>query len=299
MTVGKPAVTNIDAQLAFDARCTLGEGPVWDEESGALLWADILQSRVHRWEPESDRHGIIDTGSPVGAVALRSGGGLALALEDGFAQSDPGKDTVRLIAPVGSDDPDSRFNDGKCDPMGRFWAGTMTYDVTPGAGSLYRLETDMTVTEVLDRVTISNGLAWTSDQTTMYYIDTPTQRVDAFDYDPSTGTIGNRRTLVEIPTDAGAPDGMAIDEEDHLWVALWGGWAVHRYRPNGVLDRIVALPVALVTSCAFGGPDLSDLYITSARVELDQRALTKQLHAGSVFRCRPGVRGRRAHRFGG
>ena len=191
------------------------------------------------------------------------------------------------------------MNDGKCDPQGRLWAGSMAYDARPGAGALYRLDGDLTVHEIVQAVTISNGLAWTPDGTTMYYIDTPTGRVDAFDADPATGAITGRRPWVGIPEAAGGPDGMTIDDEGCLWVALWGGSAVHRYAPDGRLDTVVSLPCRQVTSCAFGGAGLDELYITSSSLGLSAEEIAAQPLAGQLFLLRPGVTGPAAVAFEG
>jgi sugar lactone lactonase YvrE len=293
------ATTADEAELILDARSELGEGPVWDATADELLWVDILGRRVHRYRPADGSSRTFETPSPVGAVATRSNGGLVLALEDGFWLQDPGDDRLRRLAAVESDVPGNRMNDGKVDRAGRFWAGTMAYDGTPGTGSLYRLEPDGHVTRVLRGVTTSNGLGWSPDGRVMYYIDTPTQRVDAFDYDEESGEISHRRPLVEIPAEAGSPDGMTVDSEGFLWVALWGGWAVHRYSPDGRLDVSIRLPVSQVSSCTFGGDGLRELYITSAATGLAEDALGAQPHAGSLFRSRLDVAGLPAHAFGG
>ena len=278
----------------------LGEGPAWDERRGVLVWVDIWAGHVHLYDPASgsDRH--LAVGQPVGAAVPRRSGGLVLAVRDGFAFLDD-DGTLTVVAEVEVDRPENRMNDGKCDRHGRFWAGTMAgeYWRRTGAGALYRLDPDGSVTKMVDGVTISNGLAWSADDRTMYYIDTPTQRVDAFDYDADTGDIANRRPVVQIPKEDGSPDGMTIDAEGFLWVALYGGSAVHRYSPDGELERVVRLPASNVTSCAFGGPDLDDLFITSARQELSDEQLAAQLHAGALFDHRPGVRGLPVERFAG
>jgi sugar lactone lactonase YvrE len=190
------------------------------------------------------------------------------------------------------------MNDGACDRAGRFWAGTMALDERPGAGALYRLDRDGRVETMLRPVTISNGIDWTGDDRRMYFIDSPTQSVDLFDFDATTGAIANRRTFVRIPPDAGVPDGLTVDAGEGVWVALWGGGAVHRYTPDGALDCVVRLPVTHPTSCAFGGDDLRDLYITTAAIALDARERERQAHAGGLFRCRPGFVGREPNRFG-
>jgi sugar lactone lactonase YvrE len=287
------------AELALDARAELGEGPVWDERDGLLLWVDIARNELHRFDPASGADETIDVGQPVGSVAVRDTGGYVLALQDGFgALAAPGAE-VEPLAEVRSEDPKTRFNDGACDSAGRFWAGTYAEDEAEGAGALYCLEPDHSVRSLLDSVTISNGIDWSLDGRTMYYVDSPTQRVDAFDFDAGSGSIANRRALIEIPQEAGLPDGLTVDAEGCLWVALWGGSAVHRYRPDGSLERILRLPVSLVTSCCFGGADLEDLYITSAAYEFTPEQLAAEPQAGGVLCYRPGVRGRHPNPYRG
>ena len=275
-------------EVVVAAGCELGEGPVWDARSARIAWVDILGRRVLLHDPTTGATESITTPLHVGAIAPRRAAGYVAALQDGFWILGDGP--ARRLATVPEARPEIRFNDGKCDPAGRFWAGTMPYDEVSPAGGLYRLDRDGSVARVLEGVTISNGLAWSGDGTTLYYIDTPTRRVDAFAYDAARGEIGKRRTVIEIPSDAGAPDGMAIDVEDGLWVALWGGGVLHRY-VDGRLDRVIALPVSQPTSCAFGGPDLDELYITSARTGLTPAARAAEPLAGGLFRIRPGVRG--------
>lgn len=287
--------------LVLDARAELGEGPVWDAVAGQLVWVDILGRRVHRFRP-GDRADVValETPSHVGAAAPRREGGMVLALADGFWLLDPDATAPRPHRLVEAERPGTRFNDGKVDADGRFWAGTMAYDYRPGAGSLYRLDPDGGVETMIEGVTISNGMAWSDDRRTLYYIDTPTRRVDAFDCDPATGALGDRRTVVRLPDGlAGSPDGMTIDAEGALWVALWDGWAVHRYLPDGTLAAVVRMPVARPTSCAFGGADLADLYVTSARSGLSANELAAQPAAGGLFRVRPGAIGHPSTPFAG
>jgi sugar lactone lactonase YvrE len=189
------------------------------------------------------------------------------------------------------------MNDGSCDASGRFWAGTMALDERPGAGTLYRLSGDGHVETVLRPVTISNGLDWTDDDERMYFVDTATGCVDVFDFDAAAGAISNRRTFVRIAPEQGAPDGLTVDAEGCVWVSLWGGGAVHRYAPRGTLECVVRLPVTHPTSCAFGGNDLRELYITTAAIALTERERARQTNAGDLFRCRPGPAGRAPHRF--
>jgi sugar lactone lactonase YvrE len=276
----------VEVVVAAGAR--LGEGPVWDARIGRLVWVDILASEVHLTDVETGADDVIPTPLHVGAVAPRARGGYVAALQDGFWVLGAGEPAP--IARVPEAEPGLRFNDGKCDPAGRFWAGTMAYDESSGAGALYRLGTDGQASRVLDGLTISNGLAWSADGGTMHFIDSARHRIDAFDFDPSTGTIGERRPLVEIPPELGWPDGMTIDAEGGLWVALWRGSAVHRY-VDGRLERSLDLPVSLVTSCTFGGEDLDELFVTSATDGLSADEQAAQPLAGAVFRLRPGVRG--------
>ena len=286
-------------EVAVDARAELGEGPVWDEVSGQLFWVDILAGLVHRFTPATGIDETTQVGQPVGAVAPRTADGLVLALRDGFGvlESDAGE--VRMIAGTESEIAGNRMNDGKCDRAGRFWAGTMAFDQASGAGALYRLDRDHAVEMMISNVTISNGLCWSEDDRLMYYIDSPTQQVDVFDFDITSGTVSNRRRAIDIPATVGLPDGMTIDEEGYLWVALYGKGAVNRYSAGGELDRTVTLPATQITSCTFGGDDFRDLYITSASQELSEQALSSQPYAGALFVCRPGPAGLPANRYAG
>ena len=284
----------------MDARAVHGEGPAWDARAGHVLWVDMLADRLHRTTPDgADQVEAFD--QPVCVAVPRSGGGLALALGDGLWLQDAAGALRQVLAipqppaPAGP----IRMNDGKCDPAGRLWAGSMAYDARPGAGALYRLDPDESVHEILRDVTISNGLAWTPDGATMYYIDTPTQRVDVFEIDPVDGSMAGRRAPLDVPAAHGMPDGMTIDDEGCLWIALWGGSAVHRYTPDGVLDTVVELPCTQVTSCCFGGAGLDELYITTSRTGLSDADLVGQPTAGGLFRFRPGTTGPAAVAFAG
>jgi sugar lactone lactonase YvrE len=276
--------------LLATVHATLGEGPVWEPRRGRLMWVDIPGLRMLSTDPATGATEQRGTPSAVGIVVLRERGGHVAALEDGFwAVSAEGR--FERLAPVEADDPGTRFNDGACDPQGRLWAGTMAWDATPGQGSLYRLDTDGSVTRVLTGVSISNGLGWSPDGATMYYVDTPTGRIDAFDFDGASGAVSNRRPFVTFPDGIGRGDGLCVDEEGAVWVALWPGWCVRRYLPDGSLDAVLPLPVAQVSSCAFGGPDLDELFVTTARENLPLDDRRGQPLAGSLFRARPGVRG--------
>ncbi|MFF7751225.1 SMP-30/gluconolactonase/LRE family protein [Streptomyces sp. NPDC007971] len=250
-------------EVAVRARATLGEGPTWDPATGRLIWLDILGMRIHTYEPASGRRTVRTTEQHVGAAKPRSGGGLVLNLRDGVGLLDP-DGTFRWLhhEPV----PGRRANDAAVAPDGSLWAGTMRYDEAPGGGTLSRLTGDGEVRVVLPGVTVSNGTGWSPDGRLLYYADTPTRRVDVFDHDGE--GLRNRRTLTEIEQGAGFPDGLTVDAEGCVWVALWDGGAVRRYTPSGELDRVITLPTPRTTACAFGGPDLTDLYITTARVGL-------------------------------
>lgn len=284
-------------EVLVDAHAEVGEGPLWDAGSQELLWVDIPQGRVHRSDVSSGQSRSVDVGQPVGAVALRAGGGLIGALRDGFAFIEPATGAAELVAPVERDVDENRMNDGKCDRLGRLWAGTMAEDMRAGAGTLYRLEPDLRTVQVLDDVSVSNGLAWDSHDAIMYFIDSGTGGVDAFDYDAETGAISNRRRFVDLESGLGLPDGMTIDSEDCIWVAVWGGGQVRRYTPEGTLDAVVELPAAQVTSCTFGGLSLDLLFVTSAAAGLEEAERNKQPHAGAVFRIEPGVTGMAPSRF--
>lgn len=281
------------ATLILDAQATLGEGPIWDARENVLWWIDINECRLHRFDPATKNNTTYDIGQRVGTVVPRASGGLMLAVQNGFAAYDPATQQLAMIADPEAHLPTNRFNDGKCDPAGRFWAGTLQLvekDMT--AGSLYCLYPDGRIERRVSEVGISNGIVWTSDKKTMYFIDSPTRRVDAFDYDNATGEIRNRRTAIALPEGIGYPDGMSIDAEDKLWVALWAGWGVARFDPltGELLDKI-DVQASQVTACAFGGPELKDLYITTARRDLNSTALNDQPAAGGLFHVRADVAG--------
>ncbi len=289
---GTVLVVIVDVVLAAEA--LLGEGPVWDARSSCLRWVDIFRGRVHRFDPASGVDTFFEVGEDVGTVAGRAAGGLVIATTSGVytCLEDGGRRT--LVHAVDTDPRGGRFNDGKADPWGRFWAGTMLED-PHGACALYRLDPDHSLHTMVTGVSCSNGLAWSPDGTTMYYIDTQTGGVDAFDHTPSTGELSRRRRIVDI--DQGWPDGMTVDAEGCLWVALWDGWAVRRYSPDGRLLTTVEVPAQRVTSCAFGGPALSTLYITTARVGV--KDFTDQPSAGALFAVDPGVAGLPAGEWAG
>jgi sugar lactone lactonase YvrE len=286
----------MQAELLFDAHALLGEGAVWDDREGVLLWVDIDGQKLHKLRPNgADEE--MPIGEKIGCVMARKGAGVILGVKRGVALMDQWRGPIRLVASPEKEKPDNRMNHGTCDSAGRFWVGTMS--PPSGHAALFRYDPDGSIHTMLSGVTISNGIGFSVDDRVMYYIDTPTHRVDAFTYDAASGAIRDRRLLVQVPQELGDPDGMTMDEEGCLWVAHWNGHAVRRYTPAGLLDRTILVPAARVTSCAFGGRDRSDLYITTASVGQSEEEKAKEPHAGGVFVVRPGVRGLPAFVFGG
>ncbi|MFC7340580.1 SMP-30/gluconolactonase/LRE family protein [Saccharopolyspora griseoalba] len=270
-----------------------GEGPVWFDGWPGLRWVDMLAGDVLTLDAGSGEVRRDHVGAVAAVVRPRSSGGAVLALERGFAFADDALGEIELLPELFADS-GLRLNEGSVAPDGSFYCGSMAYDESPGAGSLYRMDATGRVERVLGEITISNGLNWTSDGARAYYADTPTQRVDVFDY---TGEqLRERRPFASVEPADGAPDGLCVDAEGGVWVALWGGGAVRRYGPDGELTAVVEVPAPRVTACTFGGPDLDELYITTSQVETD---LAEHPLAGSVFRAIPGVRGLPVRAFDG
>jgi sugar lactone lactonase YvrE len=290
-----------DVNLVVDCQCTLGEGPMWVGGEQALYWVDIMGNAFHRWEPASGAQTRYDIGQPVGTVVPRAAGGMVLALKDGLFFWDA-INGLQAISDPERDKPNNRFNDGAVDRQGRFWAGTMSMEGEGAVGALYRLDTDHSLYVMTTNIIISNGLGWSPDNQTMYYCDTGYRTIWAYDFDPATGAIANRRDFAVVP-DApgeGGPDGLTVDSEGFIWSARWGGWKIVRYDPAGKIEREVAIPAERVTSVMFGGPDLEDLYVTTARIGLDAAEIAaNQPHAGSIFHLRPGVKGLPEPAYGG
>jgi sugar lactone lactonase YvrE len=286
-------MTDIEHILAAGDR--IGEGPLWHPDEQALYWVDIEGQGIHRLDPASGAHVRWPTDLPVTALGIREAGGFVVATRDGFAfWTPPG--ALTFIADPESDRPAARFNDGAVDRAGRFWAGTMSPTPT---SSLYRLDPDGTVHTMETGITTANGLGWSPDNRTMYFTDSPAQVIYAYDFDLATSAISNRRPFVATSGEWGFPDGLAVDAEGYVWSARWDGGKVTRYDPTGRAVQELHLPVKHITSCAFGGPDLADLYITSAWSPLDDAGRAAQPQAGDLFRARPGVRGLPVSRFTG
>jgi sugar lactone lactonase YvrE len=286
-----------EIEHVLSINCRLGEGPIWSCEEQALYWVDIEVHCFHRLYVETGTHGCFDVGLPVGALAFRASGGLVLATRDGFAFWDAESQALDFVADPEPGKPGARFNDGAVDRQGRFWAGTMSKDPT---SSLYRLDPDGSVHRMESGVTISNGIGWSPDNRTMYYTDSGVRMIYAYDFDPATGAIENRRPFVHTPDEEGVPDGLTVDSEGCVWSARWGGWKVTRYDPDGKVEREIGMPVQCPTSCTFGGAELTELYITSAWSGLsDEERSRQQPWAGDLFRLQTGVRGFEEPKFAG
>lgn len=273
-------------KLATDHISVLGESPIWDHRLKIIHWVDISSGVIHSLDPDSGKHQQFGTGEYTGMVALTESGKLLAAVGRDIELIDTrnNANARKTIASVEPGFEDNRFNDGKCDPAGRLWVGTMARSGTKGAGSLYMISADGDVQTKKKHISCSNGMGWSADRKTMYYIDTPTKKISAFDFDNATGDISNERVAVSLKNEDGFPDGMCVDAEGMIWVAMWGGGCVKRYDPKtGEKLLQIAMPAANITSCCFGGDNLTDLYITSAREGVSENVLAEQPLAGSLF----------------
>jgi sugar lactone lactonase YvrE len=300
-------------ELLLDAQADLGEGPAWDAHIGCLYWVDIRAGHLHIFNPKDGSDRLIEVGDFLGCAAPRRSGGLVLASRHAFVTIDSplskcaefGEEsgmgsTPRLISNPEPNLPGNRFNDGKCDPAGRFLAGSMDDAEIEASGSLYSLDPDGSVKSLITGTRISNGLTWSPDYHTFYFIDTPTRTVMAYDYDLATGEIADPRPAVSVPSALGWPDGMTSDSAGMLWVAIWGGARLTRWNPfTGDLLAQIPFPALNVSSCAFGGPNLTDLYVTSARKGMDAHQLAQYPLSGGLFHLRTDIRGLPTFEFGG
>ncbi len=288
--------TILKAELLLDTRSELGEGAIWNYKEQKLWWVDIEQGYFHVFDPETKQNATIEAGQKIGTVVSTSKGNALLALRDGIYRyrfSD--KSLTKILPNPEYATTKNRFNDGKCDPAGRFWVGTMGPD---RSAALYRMDPDNTIHTMKKEIGTSNGIVWSFDKKIMYHIDTDTRKVTAYDYNNRTGDISNPRNAIAVPTELGAPDGSTLDSEGMIWIAHWGGHCVSRWNPKtGELLCKVEVPAALVTSCAFGGKDLDVLFITTARVGLKDKDLEKYPYSGGLFVVKPGVKGIKANLF--
>ena len=281
-------------ELLFDIEATLGESPVWDRRTQTLYWVDILNKRIY-----SGSDILVELDDLVGCVAPRKSGGLVLTNRSSFASLDLDSLQLTPLSALNDEPPTNRFNDGKCDSWGRFLAGTMNMGEKGPTGSLYSFD-GKSITKLISHITISNGMTWSPDYKTFYYIDTPTSEVKAFDYDLETGEVANPRGVISIPLYLGWPDGMTSDMQGNLWIAMWGGAQVTKWNPSmGRLLEQIPVPAMNVSSVTFGGRDLNELYITSARLGLDETSLSEYPLTGSVFRLQTRVEGMPTFEFAG
>ena len=273
------------------AKALLGEGPLWDPATRLLYWVDIKRRQIHRLDPATGLDHQWPAPEDIGSLAVRAKGGLVVAMKSGFHFFDPATATFTPIANPERDRPSNRFNDGKPDRQGRFWAGSMDDSEKSPTGGLYRLDVNLGCTRMVDGVICSNSLCWSPDGRTMYYADSYQHAIWAFDFDPDNGEVGERRIFVEIPAADGVPDGATVDAEGGVWVAQWNGWRVTRYDPAGRIERFVKLPVQRPTCPMFGGANLDIVYVTSASIHLTADDLKHQPEAGGIFAFEPGVKG--------
>ncbi|MFD2045268.1 SMP-30/gluconolactonase/LRE family protein [Ornithinibacillus salinisoli] len=287
-------------ELVVDAKAILGEGPCWDVEQQRLYWVDIVEKKVFMFNPLTKENRSIQLEQHVGAIVPRNDQETVVALEDGFYLLNIESEEITQIHEIESHLPNNRFNDGKSDAYGRFWAGTMAKTNAMEQGALYCLETNGTVKKKVNQVSISNGIAWSSDHKYMYYIDTPTQKVVRYNFHIHTGDMEHPTDIIDFTNEVGFPDGMTIDADGMLWIAHWGGAKVSKWNSNtGEKLSVVEVPALHVTSCAFGGIDLEDLYITTAREGMDDNQLAKYPNAGGLFKVNLGVKGMPANYFKG
>jgi len=287
----------MQALHAYASQNILGEGPLWNVKEQAIYWVDILGKQIQRFFPDEKKYEVFDVPLQVGLMAFREQGGLVCGTEDGFYFWEVGSKKMEFIAHPEKGKEGARFNDGKVDRKGRLWAGTMTPQGATSA--LYRLDPDLTVSKLVDRVTISNGIGWSPDNTTMYFVDSIRYVINAFDYDHESGAISNRRPFVQLDADFGIPDGLTIDSEGHVWCAIYDGWKVMRYAPTGEVSAQIDMPVSKPSSCMFGGKDLDELYITTIADGLSPEEKEEQPLAGDLFVVKTEVSGLPEPDFGG
>lgn len=277
----------------MESACLLGESPVWDPDKECLYWVDLLSGKLYKYDTNTNKHQVLDFKKAICSIARCSSGHLLIAFKRKLAVlQDFHTDSLQLkttLLPRNG----IRFNDGQIDPMGRLWIGTMSETGAKNKGFLMKVNHDFKARVKVRQIDASNGMCWNSDISQFYHIDTGKYQVTAYDYSKEKGEIANARVIIKIPKSWGKPDGMTIDSEGKLWIALWGGWAISRWDPeSGSCIGMIDLPVSQVSSCVFGGKDFSELYITSARVGLGKKKLMDEPLAGSVFKmCIPGVKG--------
>jgi L-arabinonolactonase len=287
----------IDCVLAVKA--LLGESPVWCQTDELLYWVDIKKPAVYRFNPATGSSETWHMPEEVGCLGLRQRGGAIVALRSGFAYLDFCTGVVRKLSSPLQGVAHMRFNDGRCDRRGRFWAGTLHEERRLGTAALYRFDPDGKCNRMFGGVTVSNGIAWSPDNLTMYFADSWARTIFSFDFDLDTGTPYNRRVFAELPSGAGVPDGATVDAEGFLWSANFDGGRITRYAPDGSVNRVIWMPVQRPTSCVFGGADSGILYVTSASLNLTEQQVAETPLAGGIFAVDTGVKGLPEPRFAG
>ena len=289
----------IEAELCLNVKAQLGEGAIWNMANNKLYWVDIEGMHFNIFDPVRLENKVFSTNKRIGTVVPLEDRAAVVALEDGIATINIEDGIIQYQVKTEIHlDHRRRFNDGKCDPAGRFWVGTLSMNGTPNVSSLYCFNADYSFNEKISGVSISNGIVWSSDARFMYYIDTPTGEIVRYDFDCEQGHIANKHVIIKIPPEAGFPDGMTIDSEGMLWIALWDGFGVARFDPEtGQLLQKISVPAPKVTSCAFGGENLNTLFITTARVEMSAAELEKYPLSGGIFSADANIRGIPAHHF--
>jgi sugar lactone lactonase YvrE len=286
-------------ELILDVQAELGEGPAWDAVNNRLIWVDIHAGDLHFFFPEGGKDTYINLGDKVGCAAPCKSGAVIIALRGGFATLNLVTKKMISLATLEEHLPGNRFNDGKCDPAGRFLAGTMDDAEKGASGALYSMAPNGLPKTLLSGLRISNGLTWSPDYKTFYHIDTPSRQITAFDYDLASGEIDAPRTAISVPPELGWPDGMTSDIQGTLWVAMWAGAKITRWDPStGKLLKVIPVPALNITSCIFGGPNLADLYVTSARIGLSLEQLKKYPASGGLFRVKTEFQGLPTFDFG-
>ena len=292
-------VKSISSELVYEAKAVTGEGSIWHPSRNTLFWVDIEGQTLYEYHLADKTCSSWRFDRMISTVVPETDTTVVVALQDEIVRVHLSDGHTASIAPIPDDGGKLRCNDGKCDPAGRLWVGTMGFGAPKEAGTLYCVLPNGEVTPMLRKVTISNGIVWTSDKRYMYYNDTPTGRIARYRYDAASGEISFDGIAVVLPEGSGSPDGMTIDGNDNLWVAQWGGSGVYCYNPRtGELLAKVEVPAPHVASCAFGGEKLDTLYITTARAGLTDEQLKQYPLSGSLFSCRPGVQGVPANGFG-
>jgi L-arabinonolactonase len=282
----------LEPRVVIAARNQIGESPVWNARENALYWVDVEGKIIQRWQHSDQSIQRWQLDEPVGCIGLRERGGLVGACRTGFFFLDTETGRTTPLSDPEAHLPDNRFNDGKVDRRGRFWAGTRNFrDHSKASGALYRLDSDLSVHRMQERLLCPNGMAWSPDDRLMYLCDTWARKIFVYDFDADDGTLRNRKLFAELKQDEGFPDGLTVDSEGYIWNAHYDGWRITRYAPDGKVDRIIRMPVQHVTSLTFSDADCRTLYVTSASLRLSAAEHLRQSSAGSIFAIETEVNG--------